>query len=169
MLENIDIAVQQQLENQGVPTPAAPPSGGPPAPAAAPAPTPSELEQARQEIDRLKAEALAAAQRHEADLAAAKTKSIIDAAMKSVAKVSVGQQEVAIANVIRQIGNSRWHALQPHKRCEAIGIYGSEQVTDKALQKLFGPDTSAAATQLQKSNAAEYLRQRGIARCRGIL
>lgn len=168
MLENIANAVQQQLENQQVPVPTTEPiSEGQPIPEVPG--FPSELQLAKEEIGRLNAAAEATAQQHAADIAAIKTKGIIDNALKPVATVSTSQQEMAIAEVIRRIKNARWHALPPHERCEAIGIYGSEQVSDKALHKLFGPDTSAAATQLQKSNPAEYLRQRGIARCRGIL
>lgn len=130
----------------------------------------SDLDKATARIAELQAERIAERAAHEADLAAARQKVILDAAMKPpTTSVGRGKQDAAIAKVINTIDNARFHALSPQKRCETIGIYGSEQVTDATVRKYFGPDTSAAATQLQKSNPAEYSRLRGIARCRGIL
>jgi hypothetical protein len=172
MFENIDKSVNVELANQGTPTPATAPME----PTVANAervqlpPEPSALDLANAEIARLRSEAETAAAQHEVALASLKAKSIIDSAMRPpTAKINRGEQDAAITKVVNRIGNCRWHALSPQQRCESIGIYGSEQVTDKALRQYFGSDTSAAATQLQRTNTAEYARLRGIARCRGIL
>lgn len=166
-LSDIDQTVNSALDNQGVPKPAAAPATA--SIEQAPAP-PTEAELLRDEIERLRAAAAATEQQHQADLATARTKAIVDTALNApVVRMNCGQQDAAISAIVRKITNFRWHQLTPEKRCEAIGIYGSEQVADKTLRQYFGPDTSAVAVPLQRSNPAEYLRLRGIARCRGLI
>ena len=164
----INDEVQQQLSSQA-PAPA-PPAAAPATPAIEQAPAPpTETELLRDEVERLKSQAAATEQQHQADLATARTKAIVDSALNApVVRMNCGQQDAAISAIVHKITNFRWHQLTPEKRCEAIGIYGSEQVADKTCRQYFGPNTSEAAVQLQRSNPLEYLRLRGIARCRGI-
>lgn len=125
----------------------------------------SELATARAEIEALRAERDAQAE----SLAAARLKTIADNAAKPLQPIASGAQDLRLQKAVTAVGGlARWNQLSSVDRCKAVGIDGSEQVTDSELLRYFGPNSSAAAAQLARTSNNLYQKYRAIFRARGL-
>lgn len=169
MLENIDTQVGQQLEIQGVPTPtpATPPSGGPPAPA----PEPTALEVANARIAALEAEQSAKEVQHESALAESRLKIAAAEAHKPSEKLNTARQDTQVAQAIRAAkGLAFWNRLPEQQKAAALGVPDTSSIKTSLVQQFFGSTSSSLkAGQLGNNDPSQYMLLRLVAKFRGFI
>lgn len=105
----------------------------------------------------------------EAERDAERTKGMLAQARKPAVALNSGTVDAVRCKLIRQFGNAKFHQISPDDRCKMQGVPNPASVKDIDLKKYFGPGTSAAASQLAKSDPERYRLWRIVAIERGIL
>lgn len=170
MLENIDEAVNQQLEVQNVPTP----SNGngsteSPLPATPTTDPTAELLKLRDELAALKSQQAREAVERETQAAELRLKAA-QVIAKGTGRVGCVAQDLAFDRLRDTVGgNAFMGKLTPDQKLAALGVSGADTPL-KTVKQYFGPGSDAkAANQLANSNPTEYRRLRAVAKAHGIL